>query len=183
MKSKIILLDLDGPLADLETGFLRAWRAKFPHEFFIPTEKRTTFFAYEQYPQELRPNIEEIWEMRGLFLDLPVVDGAVEAVKGIVDSGHTVFICTSAIYRNPTGLDDKRVWVRNHLGDALARTMIFTKDKTLVHGDYLIDDRPAITGLIKPSWEHIVFDQPFNRDTTHTKRMNIDWSNWKELLG
>ena len=29
---------------------------------------------------------------------------------------------------------------------------------------------------------HIVFDQPFNRDIKHRRRIQIDWSNWKDVL-
>ena len=35
MPTKIVLVDLDGPLADMEGGFLKIWREKFPKEFFI----------------------------------------------------------------------------------------------------------------------------------------------------
>ena len=44
MNPKIILTDLDGPLADFEGEFLRRWRERYPDEFFIPFEERRSFF-------------------------------------------------------------------------------------------------------------------------------------------
>jgi 5' nucleotidase, deoxy (Pyrimidine), cytosolic type C protein (NT5C) len=39
-------------------------------------------------------------------------------------------------------------WVKQHLGKSALRRVILTCDKTLVNGDLLIDDRPAIKGLV-----------------------------------
>jgi 5'-nucleotidase len=58
--------------------------------------------------------------------------------------------------------------------------MIIAADKTLVRGDVLIDDRPYIKGDFTPSWEYILYDQPYNRKNTEFRR--LDWSNWREVL-
>lgn len=180
--SKIILVDLDGPLADLEGAFLRRWKETYPGEFFMPLEKRENFFLREDYPEHLRPRTDEILRADGFFADLPPVPGGIEALQGLRAAGHVVIICTADIFANKTGLADKRQWVRRHLGDEIARMMIFTRDKTLIRGDYLIDDRPAVSGALEPAWEHVIFDQPFNRDAAGKKRMNADWSNWKKFF-
>ncbi len=182
LSSKIILVDLDGPLADLEGEFLHRWRTRFPGEFFVPFEERKTFFLREQYPEHLRAETDAILREDGFFANLPMVEGSREALYELRDTDHTIIICTSDIFANKTGLSDKRTWVQKHLGEDLAKTMIFTRDKTLIRGDYLIDDKPVIQGALEPTWEHVIFDQPFNRETSHKKRMKIDWSNWKELI-
>ncbi len=180
--SKIILVDLDGPLADLEGEFLKRWKVKFPGEFFLAFEERKNFFLRDDYPEHLKLKIDEILREKGFFADLPAVPGGLEALKTLHATGYTIIICTSDIFANPTGLMDKRNWVRTHLDDTFAKAMIFTRDKTLIRGDYLIDDRPTIIGALEPAWEHVIFDQPFNRNITGTKRMNPDWSNWRELF-
>lgn len=180
--SKIILVDLDGPLADLEGEFLRRWKQKFPGEFFVPFEQRKNFFLREDYPEELREKTNEILREDGFFANLPIVPGAREAILTLRATRYTIFLCTSDIFANKTGLRDKRTWVQKYLGEDFAKAMIFTRDKTLIRGDYLIDDRPAVQGALEPAWEHVIFDQPFNRDVVNKKRINIDWSNWKELF-
>ncbi len=180
--SKIILVDLDGPLADLEGNFLRHWREQFPNEEFIPFDQRKNFFLRDDYPYHLKSKTEEILRADGFFSDLPEVDGGREAIFALRDAGHSVVICTSDIFANKTGLRDKRIWVLEHFGEDFAKSMIFTRDKTYIFGKYLIDDKPLIHGALEPAWEHVIFDQPFNRETSHKKRMKSDWSNWKDLI-
>ncbi|CAF96989.1 unnamed protein product, partial [Tetraodon nigroviridis] len=49
-------------------------------------------------------------------------------------------------------------WVEKHLGHEFLEQVILTRDKTLITGDILIDDKPDIQGVeAKPSWEHILF--------------------------
>ncbi len=180
--SNIILVDLDGPLADLEGAFLKRWKEQFPGEFFVPFEQRRHFFLREDYPEELRQKTDEVLRGDGFFGSLPVVSGSRESLFSLRSIGYAVIICTSDIFANRTGLADKRQWVRKHLDNDFAKAMIFTRDKTLIRGNYLIDDKPVIQGALEPTWEHVIFDQPFNRDVKDKKRISIDWSNWKELF-
>jgi 5'-nucleotidase len=57
--------------------------------------------------------------------------------------------------------------------------MIVTRDKTLVYGDVLVDDNPAIVGAHTPAWTHVVYDQPYNR-TIDGPRMT--WTDWRDVL-
>ena len=182
MPPKIILVDIDGPLADFESEFLKKWKEKFPGDFFIPFEQRKNFFLNDDYPEHLRKKAADIIEASGFFAELAPVPGGIDAIKKMAALGHRVFLCTSDIYMNKTGLADKRMWVKKYLGHDFAKTMIFTRDKTLVRGDYLVDDKPEITGMFAPEWEHIIFDQPFNRNITNKSRIKIDWSNWEDII-
>jgi 5'-nucleotidase len=57
--------------------------------------------------------------------------------------------------------------------------VILTRDKTLVRGDILVDDKPTIAGLATPLWRHILFDQPYNR---HFPTLRLNWFTWREIL-
>jgi 5'-nucleotidase len=72
-------------------------------------------------------------------------------------------------------------WIRHHLGQEFAERTILTRDKTLVRGTILIDDKPSVSGVMQPEWEHVLFDQPYNRKVTNRRRLN--WSNYREILG
>src|SRR3989344_1673012 len=149
MPPRIILVDLDGPLADFEGEFLKRWWEQFPNEFFVPLEKRRAFFLKDEYPEHLREEVVRILTTTGFFADLSPVPGGIDAVKEMTDRGYKIIICTSDIYIkniNTIGLDEKRGWVQKYLGYDFAKTMVLTRDKTLVRGDYLIDDKPEITG-------------------------------------
>ncbi|CDQ10463.1 5 nucleotidase, deoxy, cytosolic type C [Acidithiobacillus ferrivorans] len=85
----------------------------------------------------------EIKRKPGAYLDMPPIDGAIEAVRIVIDMGFEVWIAT----KPPTGVSyaysDKAAWVFNHLPE-LKRRLIITHDKGLLGdcGDYLCDDRP-----------------------------------------
>lgn len=177
----IVLVDQDGPLANFERGFLENWRAQFPNELWIPPEQRTTFYPREQYPRELRDKVESIYFAQGFYLNLPPVDGAVEAIREIMRLGHDVRICTSPLSRYENCVLEKYQWVERHLGRDFIDRIFLAKDKTFIRGDILIDDNPWVRGVCEPAWEHIVFDLPFNRNVASKRR--ISWSNWKEVLG
>jgi 5'-nucleotidase len=58
--------------------------------------------------------------------------------------------------------------------------IILTKDKTLIKADYIIDDKPEISGVENmPAWEHIIFDRPYNRQVN---KRRITWETWKDVM-
>lgn len=50
-----------------------------------------------------------------------------------------------------------------------------------VTGDILIDDKPSVTGVESPEWEHVLFDQPYNRDVKDKRRM-VGWNEWESIV-
>ena len=182
MNQRIILVDMDGPLADLEGAFLRIWQEQYPDEFFVPFEERRTFYLNDDYPEHLKNKLPPILAADGFFAALEPVEAGIQALEEMQSLGHRIIVCTSDIFANKTGLSDKRKWIHRYLGLEIAKAMIFTRDKTLVHGDYLIDDKPSITGIGTPNWIHVIYDQPFNRDIGDKPRMSVDWSNWKKII-
>jgi 5'-nucleotidase len=176
----MILVDQDGPLANFEGGFLKNWQNLFPKEFFIPLEERTTFYMREQYPTHLTEKVDAIYSSPGFFRNLEPTKGAIEAIKELVKLGYDVRICTSPLSRYEHCVLEKFEWVEKHLGRQFTKRIILTKDKTMVRGDLLIDDKPEITGVFNPTWEHIVFDYPYNKHIKGKRRLN--WDNWEKII-
>jgi 5'-nucleotidase len=177
----IILLDQDGPLADWEAGFLDIWRKRFPHEVAVEVENRTQFETSLDYPKHLRDAVTNTYHAPGFFLNLKPIQGAIEAVKTMHELGHEIFICTAPLSVYEHCVIEKYQWVEKYFGRKLTSKIILTKDKTLVRGDILIDDKPDITGIMKPSWEHVLFEAPYNLNCANGRK-RINWSNWREVL-
>jgi 5'-nucleotidase len=59
--------------------------------------------------------------------------------------------------------------------------VVFAHDKTLMHGDILIDDNPEISGKMVPSWKQILFDEDY-LFSKHLNLPRINWSNYQEVL-
>jgi 5'-nucleotidase len=99
-------------------------------------------------------------------------------MAAMLDAGHDVRICTAPLSRFTNCVGEKFQWVVNHLGPSWVERIVLTKDKSLVRGDVLIDDKPEVTGSLVPSWQHLVFEAPYN---TVAIGRRINWSNWQQV--
>ena len=176
----LILLDQDGVLADFERAFLAAWRQRYPDIAPVEAENRKSFHLLEDYPPELRAQAEALYTAPGFISNLPPVPGAIEAYRELLALGMDVRICSSPLRQYENCVAEKYQWVERHLGRAATERLILTRDKTLVQGDLLIDDRPRVEGGARPRWRHIIYDAPYNRH--ETGRPRLTWSNWRNVL-
>jgi 5'-nucleotidase len=175
-----ILIDMDGVLADFDGEFIKRWRERYPDQFHIPMQERTLFYVKDQYPQHLQPQVMEILLEPGFFREMMPIEGAREALIEMNALRLEVFLCTSPFSPYQNCVLEKYQWVDNYLGPDWVNRIILTKDKTLVRGDILIDDKPQITGIDVPSWEHILYDRPYNQGV---QKRRLTWKNWKKVLG
>lgn len=176
-----ILVDMDGVLSDFDGEFLKRWRERHPDKLYVPMEKRTSFYVRDSYPNELRPLVTEILLEPDFFRHMMPVEGGREALFEMRTMGFDVFICTSPLSAYKNCVLEKFEWVDRVLESNWVNRIILTKDKTLIKADYLIDDKPEITGVENPpSWEHIIYDRPYNQEV-HGKR-RITWEHWKDVF-
>jgi len=175
----IILLDMDGVLADFETGFVEGWRARFPGVPPLDPALRRHFNITDDYPPEQRSMVVDVYGAEGFFLHLAPVAGAIEGVRALEAMGHDIRFCSSPLRRYRHCVGEKYAWIDHYFGLDFVERLILTRDKTLVRGDVLIDDKPEITGAVAPAWRRIVFDQPYNRGV---RAPRMTWANWREVL-
>lgn len=179
----VLLIDQDGVLADFERGLRQKWVQAYVDVPPLPPEARLSFRASLDYPVHLRARVAEVCFAERFFYDLPPLPGALEAIQALAHAGHDVRICTSPLLQNPYCVAEKYQWVAKHLGTAWLEKMILTKDKTLVQGDYLIDDKPDIEGQLRPVWQQLIYDATYNQTVTHLPRVRWDVpSSWQFLL-
>ncbi len=176
-----ILVDMDGVLADFEGGFLKRWREKYPNKPYIPLEDRRTFYAKDQYPFELHRFMETIRREPGFFLNMEPIPGAIAALQSMDEFGWDVFLCSSPLSAYEHCVLEKYKWIEKYFGRSWIKRLILTKDKTIINANFLIDDKPVITGVQpQPDWEQIVYDQPYNREVSGKRRLT--WNTWKTVL-
>lgn len=101
------------------------------------------------------PGIQWPQSQYGFFANLEPVPGAIEAYKTL-ETKYKVFTLTRPSIYNPLSYTEKRVWIEKHLGFNACEDLILCPDKTVIRGDYLIDDMPQ-NGHFKPEWEQIYF--------------------------
>ena len=157
----VILIDMDGVLADFDAEIIR--RVKDRHPYITLLDTRDNFYFSEDYP-EYKTIIRGIANEPGFFDSLPLIDDAITGWQRIIDLGYHPRICSSPIRSNPHSEAEKRAWLKRHFNSQVAEEAIITSDKYLFEGMALIDDRPELRNASEASWQHIIFDQPYNHD-------------------
>lgn len=175
-----VLVDMDGVIANWGKQWDIELEAMDLGPQFPRHAEQTSFNLKENLSDEDAAIVDEIMACEGFYAELEEIEGAFIALRQILRMGHDVRIVTSPWISNPTCASDKINWVRERLGEEWAKRVVITTDKTIVSGDVLIDDKPSITGSAVPTWEHILFDQPYNQGGT--KRRILDWADWPTIL-
>lgn len=162
----IVLMDMDGPLADFEAAVPKFLEMRgLP---VIPKLARNGKSSRDQYDEAfpgmgMSSVIREIVNSSGFYQGLDLVEGAKEALLDLESEGHDVFICTSPMIGSDHCASEKFRWVDYHLGRRWTEQLIITKDKTMVHGDVLVDDKPYVKGLMRPTWQQVLYREVHNR--------------------
>lgn len=175
-KGPVILLDLDGVVADFIGKLLKTYNALYGTSF---THASVSDFMFEKcFDKETASKMYALFNEPGFFADLQKLPGADEAVTGLLEIGH-VEICTTppkikagepaaagtTKALNSYAVLDKLVWINEHYPQ-LSRHVTLTNKKHLVHGVSLVDDgihniRPWCGA--HPAGLGYVVDQPWNR--------------------
>jgi 5'-nucleotidase len=177
MTGKLVLLDMDGVIADQRAGFTAALQRELPS---LALPKADEHYDFElNFPEEQRAAIRALRLQKGFFEGLPPIDGAQEGLAKIEARGNSVRIVTAPTWEWQHCVAEKYAWIEKHLGRDWCGKLILTRDKTLVRGDILVDDAPEVPGLLAPTWEHVLFDQPYNLNSS-TRRAT--WQTLPELV-
>lgn len=113
MKRKTLLVDMDQVLCN----FIKASEAAKLREPWL------------MYPQS----------QYGFWINLEPIQGGVETVKELMED-FDVYILTRPSYYNPLCYTEKRVWIEKYFGLEFCKNIIMCYDKSMVIGDYLVDD-------------------------------------------
>jgi len=175
---KLVLMDMDEVIFWTQDGFVKMLKEKYPEIEPVPYEQTTEFYMENLYPENQREAIKNIWYEKGLFRNFSLMPGALEALTEI-SKKNEVFICSSPAM-SPYCIQEKYDSIGEKLGEKWQKKLITTKDKTIIEGDILIDDKPEIIGFRKPSWEQIVYNHPWNQHISGKRRIN--WQNYREVL-
>ena len=110
---KTVYIDMDDTICDY-TSLWKIYKEKFPEV---------------QYPQS----------KFGFFSRIKPIEGALEAIL-LLERYYNVYILTRPSFKNLHCYSEKAEWVERYLGERYLEKLILCPDKSLVIGDYLIDD-------------------------------------------
>lgn len=116
-KRAVVHVDMDGVLCDYDGAWARA--------------KEESGLEFPQSQQ-------------GFFYSLEPLPGAIEGFKWLWNHPLVdAHILTAPSPKNAYSYTEKRLWIEKHLGMDVVYKTTLAVDKSLVAGDYLIDDRLA----------------------------------------
>lgn len=132
---KIVFLDMDGVIVDFNS-------------------------ARNKLDEKTKSLYNEIEDIPGVFSLMDPMPGAIDAIHKLVEC-YDVYILSAAPWNNPTAHNDKLEWIKKYFGadknSLFYKRTIFTHNKNLCIGDYLVDDRPHKCGVDKFIGEVIHF--------------------------
>ena len=171
---KVVLIDIDSTLNNFQEHFIREFLKKYP-DFAEKLPEEPVHFDILKVD---KPKGLEILTADGFTEGMVPLPGAVEAVHELEKRGHTVFFCTALVTDTSNAMRDRVQWIGKWFGEKWMKRVIFALDKTMVRGDFLIDDSPFKTkGTQTPLWKLIVFDVKYNRGEEYYGRI----FGWKDL--
>ena len=167
---KSIAIDMDGVIADTETHFIdwyeRDYGIKVSREEIIGLKEE------EMFPDKTAAR--KFAFTPGFLRTLPVMQGAVEAVKTLME--HFEVYIVSAAMEFPQSLPEKTAWLKEHFPFIDWRHIIFCGDKSIINTDFMIDDHIKNLDYFKGTT--IMFHAFHNVNYHHHQRVN----NWDEVL-
>lgn len=182
MTKPILLLDMDGPIADFDQAFWDLCKA-YDWELDIeslddPGRKR---FLTDNMPNETQRKIARRHvEGTRWFRDLPTTPGAKEGVAELHEY-FDIWVCTKPLEANTNCRDDKAHWLRWTFPE-LEDKLIIAPDKSRVSGAVLLDDAPKWVWMGRADWVPVIFRSGFNQAGSLWGRVRHHWS-WGEPLG
>ncbi|URP22254.1 hypothetical protein SEA_BIG4_221 [Microbacterium phage Big4] len=177
-----ILFDLDDTVAHFRRRFDALRAERYPLLTSIVLEDYASFNLWQGRTPEEVAAIDALMNHTGFYRDLEPYEGAVDAVHEVQSMGHEVFFLSAPWVTNPTGASDKYAWVEEHFGLDLAKKLILSRDKTIVAGDVLFDDKHPIPNKHLATWEQVFVDAPYNRDQPGYRIHDWTSDEWKTVL-
>lgn len=133
---KRLIVDMDDVLANTSKKILKVINdhseIKYSEEFF--DDKSFYDFMKTQNYTAVREALLE----PGFFRDLEVFENAPEILKEL-STKYEIFIVSAAV-EFPNSLIDKYHWLGEHFPFISWSNIVFCGDKSIVHGDVMIDD-------------------------------------------
>jgi len=166
-----IAIDMDEVLADPIHKFIQLYNRDHQVPLDLIVKPGTEIF--QNVPAEINQKWFEYINEKGFFRDLPVIDGAVEAVQKLQENYEVYIVSAAMEFKN--SLEDKFDWLQEHFPFISWKQIIFCGEK-IVDVDIMIDDR--IKNFADFKGRPLLFTSPHNVLITEYERVD----NWKQVL-
>lgn len=91
------------------------------------------------------PDMKYPQSQYGFFVEMEEIPYSVDSVK-MLSKHFDVWFLTAPSTRNPMSYAEKNYWIRLHFGQDWCDKLIICPDKSLLRGEYLVDDNKSGRG-------------------------------------
>lgn len=161
---------MDDVLADATGQFINFYKKEFGVS--VPREALNNKDEAEGFPDH-HEVVTNFTFRKGFFRTMAVNENSQEVMKQL-NQKYEVFIVSSAM-EFPNSLNEKLDWLNEHFPFLHWKQFVFCGRKSIVFGDYMIDDLPR--NLETFNGTKLLYSAPHNLQFNHYQRVN----NWKEV--
>lgn len=177
MSKKIILVDIDGVVANLGDTWLERYNRDYNDN--LTDHDIKSWATHEYVKPECGNDIYKYLEDDDLYDDVKIIKRAAWGIAEIQSMGvyRTVFATSTPHYQG--GRKHRLLIEYGILPDTpFHKDYAEIHDKSLIDCDYIVDD--GLHNLEVSSGKGIIFDQPWNREKSNP---DIDFSNYVRAYG
>jgi len=173
-----IFFDLDDVIVSMVPEWLKIYNGKTGEKIEARDIHSWDIGKYVKSPDDLFAIVEE----NKFFQNLCPLTGAPETLEWLLSwTDHEIFILTT-LPLSPTGAHDKMAWIKQHLPFFPLDRVIMARQKGIVWGDLLFDDRTKnLCDFEKKGWMSVKFEQPWNKNTSDFVTVH-NWAEIKTLI-
>lgn len=168
---RIICVDMDEVIADALGEHLHRYNRDFRER--ITRADLEGQWLWEFVPPERQQALTEYLMSEDFFAVLRVMPHAQRVLERL-QSRYEIYIATAAM-EVPSSFNAKFEWLKKYFPFIPASHIVFCGNKSILRGDYLIDDNPRQLRLFRG--EGILFSSPANANVTGFRRVH----NWLEI--
>lgn len=173
----IILLDMDGVMADWNTPLLEQYNFLTNEGVTIDQIKSVKTYKWVKDPMTMK----RLCEAPGFVRNLPPMDGAIEAVEELHKKGHDICFVSNAT-NCLSSAHEKREWLRFHFSKVWQiAPLVLTQQKFRVRGDVLLDDFSRNLENLHPETKGLLWHTTYNADIQGFERI-YSWDHFMEWV-
>ena len=172
---RIICVDMDEVIADALGEHLLRYNRDFAER--ITRADLHGQWLWDFVPPERQQALADYMMSEDFFAVLRVMPHAQRVLERL--QGHFEIYIATAAMEVPSSFNAKFHWLKQHFPFIPASHIVFCGNKSILRGDYLIDDNPRQLRLFRG--EGILFSSPANVNVTGFRRVH-DWLEIEQLF-
>jgi 5'-nucleotidase len=166
---KRLIVDMDDVIADATGQFILFYEK----EFGIRVARESLNNQDESLGFPDHHDIIQQFPFRETFFQTMIPHEGSQEILEKLNKKYELFVVSAAM-EFPQSLTEKLKWLGEHFKFLHWKQIVFCGSKSVVHGDYMIDDLPH--NLASFNGEKFIFSAPHNLHINTYQRLN----NWKE---